>query len=113
MCTVWRCRSSLGGLATSKIGTSACFWLDAVTYIVAAFCAFLLSVRLTIFQDPNSCPHASPYVVDGLQLCCYSRGDELLLQFVHMKDPPPPGDTGGTIVLKQSAQLACRRLCMP
>jgi len=40
--------SSLGGLAASKIGTAACFWLDAVTYLVAAFCAFLLTVQ------PNS-----------------------------------------------------------
>ncbi|KAK9830078.1 hypothetical protein WJX72_009631 [[Myrmecia] bisecta] len=34
--------ASLGGWAVSRLGTSACFLLDAATYLVAAYCAFRL-----------------------------------------------------------------------
>ena len=37
--------SSLGGLAASKIGTSACFYLDSLTYLLAALCAYRLKAR--------------------------------------------------------------------
>lgn len=36
--------SSLGGLAASKLGSSACYLLDALSYLIAAFCAYLLLV---------------------------------------------------------------------
>lgn len=38
--------SSLGGLAASKFGVQACFYIDAATYLFSAACAFRLKVRL-------------------------------------------------------------------
>ena len=38
--------SSLGGLAASKVGVYACFGIDAVTYILAAGCAYKLQACL-------------------------------------------------------------------
>ena len=36
--------SSLGGLAASKFGVQACFYIDAATYLFSAACAFRLRV---------------------------------------------------------------------
>lgn len=37
--------SSLGGLAASKFGVQACFYIDAGTYLFSAACAFRLKVE--------------------------------------------------------------------
>lgn len=37
--------SSLGGLAASKFGVQACFYIDAATYLFSSACAFRLKVN--------------------------------------------------------------------
>lgn len=41
--------SSLGGAVVSKLGTTMCFVLDSLTYIVASACVILLQVCLSLY----------------------------------------------------------------
>ena len=42
--------SSLGGLAASKFGVQACFYIDAGTYLFSAACAFRLKVEQLVIS---------------------------------------------------------------
>ena len=72
--------SSLGGAVVSKLGTTMCFVLDSLTYIVASACVILLQVLPGIVQSVLCCFHFWHIACHAAVAACLPTSHANLLQ---------------------------------
>ena len=70
--------AALGGAFVSKLGTTASFCIDSVTYLIAAGCAWYLQVSITLCARHMPTQHFRPQgCTDGVccapHVCTYGR----------------------------------------
>ncbi|CAL8462528.1 g2061 [Coccomyxa elongata] len=89
--------ASLGGFAVSHVGPNICFVLDAVTYIIAAFCAFALKGMLTELKVKQE----SDVDVEALHLAAPQKATVELV-------PQPPKTTVSVALHGDAGELHSR-----